>query len=294
MKILIACIHYPVASGRYIQRALRRLGHDVRTVGQSTGNQIWGMQVKDEWVWEPEFPDGDWLPDLVITAESAFGYTSPRLPDVPYVVWGVDNHVRDYFPEVPYDALFLAHSWGARMGEPNVHWLPCAYDPAAHCDLGIERDIDVVMVGVAYPERVTIMNALNAAGINAVGGTGLLWDDYNHLYNRAKIALVKSVNGDLAQRFFENMAQGCCVLADKTVDADKLLFNDTYHYWSYDDVADCVEQAKALLHSGAWRDVAERGKRKVQGHTWDARALQLLETLFTPEQINQEPIWSHT
>ena len=31
MNILITCIHYPIASGRYMARAFRRLGHDVRT-----------------------------------------------------------------------------------------------------------------------------------------------------------------------------------------------------------------------------------------------------------------------
>ena len=70
MKILIACIHYPSASGRFIARAFRRLGHDVRTTGPSTGAGIWGIEVDPRWIWTPDFdPDGAWKPELIITAE---------------------------------------------------------------------------------------------------------------------------------------------------------------------------------------------------------------------------------
>jgi len=43
MRVLVVCIHYPVASGRYMVDALKRMGHDVRSIGPSTGAQIWGM-----------------------------------------------------------------------------------------------------------------------------------------------------------------------------------------------------------------------------------------------------------
>src|SRR3990172_9913739 len=144
-KILIAAVHYPVASGRYIADAFRRLGHDVKTVGPFTGADIWGVKVDSRYVWIPnwvQFDDGrivgnsdvdsvEWEPDLLVIADSAYMIDNVGCPAV---VWGVDNHCRDY-SQFKANALFLAHSWGARMSEPNAHWLPCAYDPHHFFDL---------------------------------------------------------------------------------------------------------------------------------------------------------------
>ena len=111
MRILIAAIHYPVASGRYIARALKRMGHDVKTVGPNMGNKVWGILVPMRHVWIPDAsnPDndgfvhgvggyldyvawealGEWKPDLVITADSAFSIRSFTLDDkldMPHII----------------------------------------------------------------------------------------------------------------------------------------------------------------------------------------------------------------
>jgi spore maturation protein CgeB len=173
--------------------------------------------------------------------------------------------------------MFFAHSWGARVHETNAHWLPIGYDPEAHTDLGIERDVEVGMMGVIYQNRIDILNAMAGAGLNVQAGMGLLWDDYNAFYNRCKIALVRSIDGDLTQRFFENMAQGCCVLADRPRDAEKAGFVAGVDYWTYDGTPEgATREAKFLLDSGQWQVIARNGQRKVNGHTWDKR----LQTLF--------------
>ena len=279
MKILILCIHYPVASGRYIARAFKRLGHEVRTGGPEVGNKIWGIDVDPRHNWPPDFDPArdDWQPDLVITADSGYYLDWRPIPETPFVLWGVDNHTRTYHElNQQFDALFLAHSWAARMGEPNTHWLPPGYDPQAHTDLGLERDYDVAMIGIPYPERIQIMQTMQEAGLKVIGKLGALGDDYNALYNRAKIALVKSLCGDLPMRFLENMAQGCCILADPIPDADNLGFLAGTDYWPYETADDAVTAAKSLIVSGAWRNIAAQGKAKVTPHTWDARALEFL------------------
>ena len=283
MKILLACIHYSVSSGRYITRALRRLGHDVRTIGPAPGRMIWGFEVEAKWEWKPDYEVNDFStvifrnfhPDLVITADSAFTIFNSFSP---HVLWGMDNHVRDYWPrEAKFDAMFLAHSWGHRINEPNAHWLPPCYDPQAHIDLGFPvRDIDVCMIGYPYQERIETMDVIRRAGLNTLVSIGALWDEYNLIYNRAKIALVKSIYGDLTQRFFENMAQGCCVLADRVIDADKLGFVAGQHYIAFDGPEDAVQKARSLLDSGEWADIARCGQEFVRPHTWDNRALELL------------------
>lgn len=297
LRILVAAVHYPVASGRFILRALQRLGHDVKSIGPYTGNNIWGMTVDQKWVWVPDILDqpdqlatlplgegvqaalGYWRPDLVITADSA--YTILGEMGCPHVLWGQDNHVRDYYLR-EWDAMFLAHSWGARMGDPNAHWLPPCYDPEVCTDLGLERDLDVLMVGYPYGPRQAILTAIAESGLKAAGGLGPVYDEYNQLYNRAKIAFVKSAAGDVTNRFLENMAQGCCVLADRVRDAEKMGFVAGVDYWPYETQDEAVREAQMLIRTGKWKEIAANGQRKLRGggHTWDARALRLLETLL--------------
>lgn len=311
LKILVVAVHYPVASGRFIRDALWRLGHEVKTIGPCTGNQIWGLTVADQWVWTPDILDqpveggafppaasvkyvlGNWVPDLVITADSA--YTILGDMGCPHVLWGQDNHVRDYRLR-DWDAMFLAHSWGARMDEEHSYWLPPCYDPVVCTDLGRERDLDVLMLGFPYGPRQAILNAIGESGLKAAGGLGPLFDEYNELYNRAKIAFVKSSNGDVTNRLLENMAQGCCVLADRVVDAAAMGLVAGVDYWPYATQDEAVREAQMLISTGKWKEIAANGKRRVRagGYTWDARALRMLETVFAPENLKIEPNWSHT
>ena len=287
-KILIACIHYPVASGRFIARAFARLGHEVKTIGPYTGKSIWGIEVEEKYAWQPDWIIGEdgfivgpeshsgWKPNLIITADSAWTFNNAPPP---HVLWGVDNHVRDYNFGFEFDHYFLAHSWGTNMNRLNATWLPPGYDLEAHTDLDLERSVDVGFIGYPYQNRMDIIDSMRAAGINLQARIGLLWDEYNLAMNACRIALVQSIHGDLTTRFFENMAQGCCVLADKTVDAEKLGFKAGVDYWPFSGPADAVLQAKYLLDSGLWRQVAANGQALVAPHSWDARCQVVLDTM---------------
>lgn len=300
MKILVSCVHFAVSSGRHITRALRRLGHDVRTIGPAPGNHIWGTRVRPEYIWEPDvsvggdggwYIDPAWVPDLVVTADS--GWTIKPIWDCAHVCWGCDNHVRAYeFDGVRFDALFVAHTWGLRMGEPNVHWLPPAYEPEDHFDAHTERDVDVALVGVMYEARVALAAALHAAGLNVLAGTGPIYDDYRALYNRAKISLVAPIMQDVPHRFLETLAMGCCVLASEMRDAAKLGFVPAVDYWTFTDAESLVREARWLLSSGEWRHVAKRGQRKALagGHTWEDRARRMLDISADMGLIAKEPV----
>ena len=279
LRILISCIHWPVASGRYIARAFTRLGHDVRTVGPSSGTGIWSMDVSPQWVWEPNYKpeEEDWKPDLWVTSDSHYAYDPQPPLTCPHVCFGMDNHVRTYADMgLKFDAMFLAHSWGARMGEPNVYWCPPGYDPECHINWQRERPIDIGMLGYPYQERIDMITDFRAAGLDVTAGIGLIWDDYASFYNNVKIALVKSVNGDLTQRFLETMAMGCCVLADRVTDADKLGFVPGVHYISYENTEDAIKKARDILPIARGN---EAGQEKVKPFTWDRCAAQILETM---------------
>lgn len=295
MKILMAFIHYPISSGTFLKRALQRAGHEVLSVGPYTHDQIWGGQVSVQYAQMPDFvtPDvpavslldtlivinrthPEWLPDLIITSDSAFTLLDPSA--CPHILNAQDNHVRDYTMR-EWDALFCAHSWGYRMGEPNAYHCPPCYDPIICQDMGLERNIDVLMIAVLYGNRVELLNEVAESGIKVAAHTGLIYDEYAQAYNQAKISLIRSSYGDVTNRFLETAAMGCCVVADRVKDLAGMGFVDGVHYLGYDTPAEAIEKINYALESDRWRDIARAGQAVAKAHTWDARARQMLETM---------------
>lgn len=276
MRALLVYIHYPVSSGEYIKRAFQRLGHDVRSIGPSSGNNIWGMVVDFR---HSRYPDGhltahwsDWTPDLIIVCDSAWAYHHPVYQSVPHIVWGVDNHVVDY-RQAGIAHYFLAHNAVSvmDMSAPDVTWLPCATDPEWFTPSPIawaDRVYDVAIVGVMYEGRVQAVTALRDAGLNVFAGMGLLYDDYAAVYHNARIALNVSSNHDLSQRIFETAAMGCAVLTDTIPDLDAI---ESYPIFQYGDVKEVVRKAKAILKEAPPVD----GKWTWE-HTYDMRAKEVV------------------
>lgn len=281
MKILLAYIHYPVCSGRYVKDALQRLGIDVKSVGYSTGDQIWNMKVSARHTHHPDgaltatFPN--WTPDLVIVMESAWAYHHPVYASVPHVIYGMDNHVRDYRQD-GIAHYFLAHNAPSimDMSADDVTWLPCGYDPVAFTPSPIpfaERAFDVALVGVMYIERIQIMDKMREAGLKVAQYTGLLYDEYASVYHNSKIALNVSAKGDLNQRIFETSALGCIVLTDECKDLDDITDRSFTAVMIYKSPSDAIKKAKVLVkleplaHDTAW----------LKSHTWDERATVIIK-----------------
>lgn len=323
MKILIVANHYAVCSARYATEAFTRLGHDVRHIGPSKGRQIWGLEIPQEYVWQPDTETGS--PDLVIYMDSdpAILDLVPKTPS-PKIVWGVDNHVRDYRrPRIEH--YFFAHKhisvypFQSRSlltaqhlkeldhnGEPFdvMTWLPCAYDPVRFTPSPIrwdEREYDVCMIGVMYPQRWELVKSLRGAGLKVLAGTGLIYDAFRDAYHNSRISLCASVNGDLGQRVFETAAMGCAILTDPLKDLESEDTNAALGlmgYMVYEDAESCVSAAKELLSNepiayqvynveqpvlalAGGKGMGEYGAATMQAavrdrHTWDARCKVVL------------------
>jgi hypothetical protein len=280
MKILVACIHYPVASGRYAVAALRRMGHDVRSIGPNTGNQIWGIEVDPKYTWIADLPEKAWEPDLVIVMDSELGIE--RVGDMPWVCYGVDNHVRDYhLLDGVVDHFFLAHGHGARMGTDNVTWLPCGYDPEL-CTPGPawnERPDDLALIGVQYPQRASLLYALLSAGLPLRAQYGLaLFEAYRQAYQNAKISVVASAHNDVAMRVWETAAMGCLVLKDANPDDDALDLEDGKNCLIYHTQEQAVDKVRwALSHPDDAQKIAKAGQKWAKPGTWEARLQVILD-----------------
>lgn len=281
MNILILANHYPVASGRYAAEALRRLGRAVYTDGPRMGRFVWGMAVPPEQVWEPAPPPNGNL-DLVIVMDSdpavldASGLYAEAGAKV--VVWGVDNHVRDY-RRPWFRRYFLAHKNVSVMPwAEDMRWFPCCYDPTIFKPGKPmqEREIDVALIGVLYEHRRSAIKELRAAGLKVVAGMGLFGEAMANVYQNAKISLCLSANHDLGQRVFETAACGSLVFTDNLPDL-KWLMLPGLALWDGDDLTGSI--LGLLDEPGMMEKNALWTQSFVVGHTWDTRAAHLLEDL---------------
>ena len=273
MKILITCTHYAVSSGRYAYDALKRLGHDVRSAGPAMGTEIWGMAVDEQYAWMPDVPEKDWTPDLTIHMDGNWK------PDKQYgglnVVYGVDNHVRDY-RGVNYDHLFLAHGTGFRIGDENATWLPCGYDPVWF-DGGpklTERPMDVALVGVMYNTRAELLYALriHAPGVSISYGTGAIYREYADAYRNAKISLVRSAGQDVAIRVWETAAMGCLLVMDWCHDCEALGLEHEKNCLIYHTPEEAALRVNwVMANPDEAVKIAKAGQAWAKPSTWDAR-----------------------
>jgi hypothetical protein len=293
--------------------AFRRLGHEVRTVGEAMGNDIWGMTVDSKYEWKPEYPihkiDPRW-PELVVVMDSdqnVWKQVDGADFECPIVVFGVDNHVRSYEDEL-FDHYFLAHYHGPTYPVDPTRkdhtWLPCATDTKLFTPSPIawaDREYDICMVGVMYPRRVEVLNALKDAGFKVFAVTGLLYDEYRAAYHNSRISLCVSAAGDVAQRIFETGGMGCAILTDPLLDFGDEMTNKALHLFgraTYTTPQEAVNLARELLghqpqafqidaimpieNSALGEQAAREIQRNCLPHTWEARA-QVIVNWFERE-----------
>lgn len=287
-RILLGAIHTPVTAARSIYWALRDMGHEVITAGPFQNVMDWaGSKPLYCYEWQPHIDTTKplypltWKPDLVLQID----WVTNPIAGVPNVLYAIDNHVGDYGGGDGFDKIFVGHSWGHLAELPNAEWLPAGYDPRYHKHLERQaRKTDVLMIGNLYPNRVELIAELGRLDIGGLLWTnsGHAWEDYNAVYNDARIALVKSKCGDLSGRVFEHMAAGCLVVMDRVRDADKIGLVEGEHYLGYDTPDECADVIRSALTVKEWdRDkfIAADGHKWVQPHTWDARAKTILESV---------------
>lgn len=291
LKILVLAVHYEVTGARYITDALKRLKHEVYHVGAPARlADAWGVSVPGKYAWFSQIPPNDWLPDLVIIADTLTTHMDvPVLArNAPIVVWTQDNHVRNV-RHAAIDHYFLAHYHGQSqpVSHPDETWLPCAADIHAFTPSPIpwdKREYDVCLVGVMYPQRVKLIDRLRAEGFKVFAATGLVYGEYQQSYANSRISLCVSANGDLAQRFFETAAIGCTVLTDLTDD----LSNDPATnaelglsgFAVYQNEDDCIHMVRDLLTVNP--KTAAAGAKRLQllvreFHTWEHRAQVVID-----------------
>jgi hypothetical protein len=309
MHFLVGYRAYPMSMARFFVAAMRRLGHEVTTVGPYSGDSgaiPWpGNPHFPKYVDRPSIP----LPDLssyplaalksslekdvdaVFSFDAGFRLTG-KLSDVPSVLYGTDPHALDYSRYIAeYDYFFCAQK-RLMFGDlpANAPWVPLAYDPIVHVATtkidALHRPTDVCFIGVmgtgpgsdnAYASRWQAVHLLEGA-VKTFSQQGLIFDECTAAYNDAKIAFNFSSSWDIPMRVFEGWGYGCCVVTNRLPHLEEVGFIDGETCVIFDTISELVPRVRKLLDSGDWERIAQRGHAKGIEliATYDTRITQML------------------
>lgn len=282
-------------------RAMRRLGHEVITVGPYSGD---GGSIP--WPGAPTFPQyvdkpnialpehlssypvsaiAPILPgdvDLVFSFDAGFRLTG-RLPGVPTVLYGTDPHALNYAPYYQeYDYFFSAQKQ-SETSCPGAIWVPLAFDPEVHrrdnMIMPEDRPIDVCFVGVMgespaqssnpYWQRYRAVHALSEQ-FNTFYQQGLIFEECTAQYNQAKISYNWSSSWDLPMRLWEGAAYGCCVVTNRLPYLEEVGFVDGVTCIVYDSQEELIAKVDKVLTNTIdgmpyWQWIAINGNDMVNG-----------------------------
>jgi hypothetical protein len=266
-----------------LRDALVRQGADVRTVGPEFGTAIWGMNLEAKRAWRADGGIGtvwaDWMPEVVIYSIQPPFEFNERYRGVPHVVYTVDNHVINFRQE-GIDHYFLGHLHGEAMPVSGARdtWLPCGYDPVFFTPSAIawkDREYDVAMIGVMYPQRLELVKAMHGAGLKVIAGIGAVYEEFRNIYHNSRISLCASIRGDVSQRIFETAAMGCLVLSDWSEDFAALGADGIDIFGSGEEA---VQKVKGwVARPGEAERMIERSMKWAGPNSWDARAAVILK-----------------
>ena len=294
MKILLSGAWYPIAILRYFYLAFAaRDDVEVVTMGPTSGARIpWGPQYNfPKYAFTPDIPTPfakgmpmgfwdnglGWDADLVIQVDADFHF----LPydHVPNVLIATDPHFADYTVQRQFATYFF--NMQESYLEPGDIPLPYAYCAYTHYPEELQPEYDVVVNGLQYPQRRIVAGVLQDKGREVHEKLGDIWDEYRQAVCKARCVFTHSSKDDLIARVFETLAMRRPLVCN-AVSCLRRHFTDTVHLLAFpsDDLRAAVYMVEEVLeHPDEAEEMAERGWKKVQGETYDARVEQILEVV---------------
>lgn len=307
MKILMHHRHFPVSMGRYLKRALRKLGHEVFSVGsidpRGPEYVIWSPGGYPQYVDAPalvtpevpSYPLDEVLRSISFSPEAIIQmgdvtWLEGKAP-VPNVIVMTDPHCVDYHPRLAHADLQICMQDHYRDLYPGSFWVPYAYDEEFHYFIpGEPREYDAVLIGLQYDNRVAVIERLRGMGHRVYRALGDLFHEGTRIYNRSLIAFNWSSRMDLPARFYEGLAYKRLVVTNRVPDLLRAGFQEGVHYVDFQSEDEAVEKCAFYIgHPELAQAIAERGYQAVQTkHTWRARAVQIL-TLMREQGLIAQP-----
>ena len=304
MRVVVSYLGYPLTMATWFIRALqRRKDVELIRVAPFTGTWIpWskpgqdprlGMNLPQKYVEQPEIalPQSmanmhmhpemlrDRLPkdiDLWIQIDAGWHF-SVRPPAKCSILIETDPHVLKPWYQLPKSYSDFTFCMKSYYMEKDEIFLPYAHDPTVHYPMNLEKEYDVCLVGLLYPQRAALIDKLRADGLSVFYDIGLIFDEYREVYNKSKIALSWSTLQDLPARVWEGMAMGLPVVTNRVPDL-KHFFHEEIDYLGFDDLSEGENQILRLAEDKYLRDIlSEHALRHVSSYTYDARIQSILD-----------------
>jgi len=303
IRTVISGLFYPVTMMGYFIRALeRRDDVELFLVGPYSGDWIpWGggggMRLPFKYVKTPNIPlpmelaqqPGlapsfiesrlSWKPDLWLQIDAGWWLQKPDAGVVAHIA--TDPHVLDYSKQREQCDYFF-NMQRSYMKEGDIH-LPYAFDPTVHRPLDIQKEYDGCLVGLQYETRTQLVRALRGAGYNIEYSIGAVYDEFNVLYNKSRVALNWSSLLDLNARTFEAMGMGIPLLTNRIPALDEF-FEEGQHYEGFSSIPEAVDRFENLIeddeHFTADYLARTAYEEVIEKHTYDHRIQQILDTVF--------------
>jgi len=294
MKLLLSAHWYPIAIARYFELAFRaRDDVELVTFGPTSGASIpWGREYSYpqhaftpdvETPVAPTAPMEWWFDsscidvDLIVQVDSTYYMTPP--PTIPNVVVATDPHCINYDKQRVF-ADFFFNMQEAYL-KPGDYPLPYAYCAYTHTPAEVQPEYDVIVNGLQYTQRRVVAEILRGKHRTVYAKLGDIWDDYREATCKARCVYTHSSQDDLIARVFESLAMRRPLVCN-AVSALPRHFTNTVHLLTFpsNDLWSAVQRVEDVLdHPEEAREMAERGWKKVQGETYDARVEELLEVV---------------
>lgn len=301
INVVLTGIYFPMAILRYFEAALqRREDVNLYTVGPYTGPWIpWqgGMNLANKYAKTPDlplsvgpvYPTGaaitpigfvenklPWVPDVWLQIDAGF-HLRGKPSHGKNIIVGTDPHVLDYNQQRAYaDTFYCMQTPYAANGD---EYLPYAYDPVWHAPEPLKPQFDAALIGMAYPERTQLVNALRQKGVDVHYELGPCFDEARTLYNQSVMGLNWSSLEDLTARVFELMGIGVLAVVNRVPDLGQF-FKDEKHLIAFSSLGEAVEKVTYYLDNlDKATKIARAGHKAVKAHTWDARIEQILDAI---------------
>lgn len=297
IRVGFVSIFYPLFMGRYMLEALlRRKDVEVWTAGPFTGRWIpWkgGMNLPQKYVYTPNLPmpapaggpailpwqmveaKAPWEPDIWINVSSTLK-TVGRPSKGLYAVIAADPHVLNYDEERAKADIFF--NMQKPYMKPGDRWLPYGYDPIWHAQTDVDidnRDIDCTLLGLAYPNRTKLVDALKGRGRTVLYSVGECYEEARSIYHRSVVGLNWSSLLDTTARCFEIMAFGIVPVVNRVPDLMEL-FRDGEEFLGFDTLEEALERVDLVMaDSKLAESIGYNARRAVEPHSWDARMEQV-------------------
>lgn len=297
--VVVSGIFYPLTMMHYFVYALqRRPDVELITTGPFTGSWIpWmgGMNIPAKYVHTPTIPLPQAViqyghcssvvvssqlkktPDLWIQVDAGFYFADrPHATSVVHVA--TDPHVLNYSAQRKISDKFF-NMQKSYMQAGDIY-LPYAYDPIIHKYEKQERIYDGCLIGLAYPSRLDLLQALHRAGKNVFHTTGMVYDEYTLKYNQSKVALNISSLLDLNARTMEAMGIQIPLLTNR-IPALQEHFVEGEHYMGFDTVPEAVEKFEYMVAPDNQIEMIAMSQRAYElvknKHTYDKRIEQIFQ-----------------